>query len=114
MLIKSAISLQVFPTTSRQPLVRCSWPWPTFSATLFFFFMTLTRRTKCANPHVRTYREYGLFAIDLQRLTGDVAGVRVRKLKSRLVVALVKAKRGTYGRPSPWTKLQAAPVTPSD
>lgn len=59
-------------------------------------------------------REYGLHAIDLQRLNGDVAGVRVRKLKSRLVVALVKATRGSYSRPSPWTKLQAAPEKPSD
>eukprot|EP00752_Nemacystus_decipiens_P002755 g2573.t1 len=59
-------------------------------------------------------REYGLHAIDLQRLNGDVAGVRVRKFKNRLVVALVKAKRGTYSTPSPWTKLQAAPTKPSD
>eukprot|EP00903_Cladosiphon_okamuranus_P018613 g17133.t1 len=59
-------------------------------------------------------REYGLHAIDLQRLNGDVDGVRVRKLKSRLVVALVKAKRGSYSRTSPWTRLQAAPEKSSD
>lgn len=61
-------------------------------------------------------REYGLHTIDLQRLNADVAGVRVRKLKSRLVVALVKAGRGRggYGRTSPWTKLQADPDKPSD
>ncbi|CAM9715412.1 unnamed protein product [Pylaiella littoralis] len=59
-------------------------------------------------------REYGLHAIDLQRLEGDVADVRVRKLKSRLVVALVKGRRGISSRNSAWSKLQAAPEKPSD
>lgn len=74
------------------------------------------RRTRCRFALARR-REYGLHAIDLQRLNADVAGVRVRKLKSRLVVALVKAGRGrggAYGRTSAWTKLQAEPEKPSD
>lgn len=76
---------------------------------------SLTRRSLTALLFPLACREYGLHAIDLQRLNGDVAGVRVRKLKSRVVVALVKAKRGgAYGRASAWTKLQAAPEKPSD
>lgn len=61
-------------------------------------------------------REYGLHAIDLQRLSGEIADVRVKKLKSRLVVALVKAgrRRGSYGKQAAWTNLQAPLEKPAD
>ncbi|CAM9660491.1 unnamed protein product [Ectocarpus fasciculatus] len=60
-------------------------------------------------------REYGLHTIDLQRLSGDVVGVRARKLKTRLVVALVKGgRRGSYSHRPAWSKLQAALERPSD
>lgn len=61
------------------------------------------------------FREYGLHTIDLQRLSGDVVGVRARKLKTRLVVALVKGgRRGSYSHRPAWSKLQAALEKPSD
>ncbi|CAN0179120.1 unnamed protein product [Ectocarpus sp. 12 AP-2014] len=60
-------------------------------------------------------REYGLHTIDLQRLSGDVVGVRARKLKTRLVVALVKGgRRGSYSHRPAWSKLQTALEKPSD
>ncbi|CAM9527457.1 unnamed protein product [Scytosiphon promiscuus] len=61
-------------------------------------------------------REYGPHAIDLPRLSGEVADVRVKKLKTRLVVALVKAghRRGGYGKNAAWTNLQAPPEKPAD
>lgn len=57
----------------------------------------------------RCIREYGLHTIDLQTLSGEVGDVRVLKMKSRLVVTLVKGGRGSYSKKTPWEKLQSPP-----
>lgn len=59
-------------------------------------------------------REYGLHTMDLPRLNGEVADVRVLKRRSSLLVALVKGGRGGYSKNAPWVKLQAAPAKSSD
>lgn len=58
-------------------------------------------------------REYGLHTIDLPRLSGEVGDVKVLKLRSRLVVALVKGGRGSYSRKTPWTELQSKSAPPN-
>lgn len=49
--------------------------------------------------------------MDLPRLSGDVADVKVLKLRSKLVAALVKGGRGSYSKKAPWTELQSKPPT---
>lgn len=60
------------------------------------------------------YSDYGLHTMDLPRLNGEVADVRVLKRRSSLLVALIKGGRGSYSKKAAWDKLQAAPEKPSD
>lgn len=52
-----------------------------------------------------TSREYGLHAMEIPRLSGQIEGVRALRLRTKLIVALVKGG-GSYRR-APWDKLQA-------
>ena len=81
MLIKSAISLQVFPTTSRQPLVRCSWPWPTFSATLFFFHGSHSphQMRQPTRSHVQRVRASRDRPAEVDRRRGGRAGAKAQE-----------------------------------